>query len=191
MTSSNNPPSPTAEPVASRPPARRLAIAAVALAAAGAGALFSARRFVLDEPDTSGFWDRSFPAPDGRALALAPLRGRPLLVNFWATWCPPCVEELPLLSSFYNENKSNGWQLLGLAVDKVEPVARFLTKSPVSFPVALAGLEGVELTRELGNTAGGLPFSVLFDARGQLRERKLGQLHERDLKAWYDQLRAT
>ena len=115
---------------------------------------------------------------------MAPLRGRPLLVNFWATWCPPCVEELPLLSAFYTENKANGLQLVGLAIDKAEPVSRFLARSPVSFPVALAGMEGVELTRELGNAAGGLPFSVLFDAGGRLRERKLGQLHEADLTAW-------
>lgn len=185
MTSPDTPPTtPAAEPPVTRPMGRRVAIAAVALAAAGAGAIFSARRLALDEPDTSGFWDRSFPAPDGSTMALAPLRGRPLLVNFWATWCPPCVEELPLLSSFYNENKANGWQLLGLAVDKPEPVARFLAKSPVSFPVAMAGLEGVELTRQLGNAPGGLPFSVLFDANGQLRERKLGQLHAPDLAAW-------
>ena len=63
-------------------------------------------------------------------------------------------------------------------------VARFLAQTPVSFPVALAGLEGANLTRELGNTAGGLPFSLLFDASGQLRERKLGQLREGDLLAW-------
>ena len=115
---------------------------------------------------------------------MAPLRGRPLLVNFWATWCPPCVEELPLLSAFYTENKANGLQLVGLAIDKAEPVSRFLARSPVSFPVALAGMEGVELTRELGNAAGGLPFSVLFDAGGRLRERKIGQLHEADLTVW-------
>jgi thiol-disulfide isomerase/thioredoxin len=157
---------------------------AVALAAAGAGALFNWRRLRLDPADTSGFWGRSFPAPDGGALALAPLKGRPLLVNFWATWCPPCVEELPLLSSFYDENKANGWQLLGLAVDRPAPVAQFLARSPVSFPVALAGMEGVELTRELGNAAGGLPFSVLFDAAGELRARKLGQLHATDLTSW-------
>ena len=177
---------PAAAAKAARPTGRRLALAAVALAAAGAGALFSARRLALDEPDTTGLWDRSFPAPDGSALALATLRGRPLLVNFWATWCPPCVEELPLLSSFYNENKANGWQLIGLAVDKPEPVARFLAKSPVSFPVALAGLEGVELTRALGNAAGGLPFRVRFDAPGHLGDRQLGQVHERDLAAWRD-----
>ena len=163
---------------------RRAALAAVALAAVAAGAVVGWRRFELSEADIGSFWDRSFPTPDGSTLALAALRGRPLLVNFWATWCPPCVEELPLLSAFYTENKANGLQLVGLAIDKAEPVSRFLARSPVSFPVALAGMEGVELTRELGNAAGGLPFSVLFDAGGRLRERKLGQLHEADLTAW-------
>ncbi len=169
---------------------RRAARAAVALAAVAAGAVVGWRRFELSEADIGSVWDRSFPTPDGSTLALAPLRGRPLLVNFWATWCPPCVEELPLLSAFYTENKANGLQLVGLAIDKAEPVSRFLARSPVSFPVALAGMEGVELTRELGNAAGGLPFSVLFDAGGRLRERKLGQLHQADLKAWRAGLQA-
>ncbi|HOB67772.1 TlpA disulfide reductase family protein [Ottowia sp.] len=164
---------------------RRGAIAAVAAAAAGAGALMGWQRFRLSDPqDMTTFWASRFPTHDGGALTLASLKGRPLLLNFWATWCPPCVDELPLLNSFYAENKSNGWQLLGLAVDKPEPVARFLARSPLAFPVGLAGLEGVDLARELGNSAGGLPFSVLFDAAGQLRDRKLGQLHPSDLARW-------
>ena len=172
------------EPATGPRKTRRAALVAAALAAVAAGAAVGWRRFELTEADIGSFWDRSFPTPDGSTLALATLRGRPLLVNFWATWCPPCVEELPLLSAFYTENKANGLQLVGLAIDKAEPVSRFLARSPVSFPVALAGMEGVELTRELGNAAGGLPFSVLFDAGGRLRERKLGQLHEADLTAW-------
>ena len=186
----NAPETPTAE----RPGpnwSRRTALAAVAAAAGGAGALLGWQRFRLGEPqDLADFWGRSFQTPDGGSLALAALKGRPLLINFWATWCPPCVEELPLLSGFYTENKTNGWQLLGLAVDKPEPVARFLTRSPVSFPVGLAGLEGVDLARDLGNSAGGLPFSVLFDATGQLRDRKLGQLHASDLARWRQLLNA-
>lgn len=178
---------PTADPPA--PPGgrlgRRAAVAAVAVAAAGAGALFGWRRFQLGEPgELDAFWTLSFPTPDGGTLQLATLRGRPLLLNFWATWCPPCIEELPLLSSFHAQNRANGWQLLGLAVDRPEPVARFLARSPVGFPIGLAGLEGVELTRQLGNAAGGLPFSVLFDADGRVHDRKLGQLHAPDLARW-------
>ena len=154
------------EPATGPRKTRRAALVAAALAAVAAGAAVGWRRFELTEADIGNFWDRSFPTPDGATRALAALRGRPLLVNFWATWCPPCVEELPLLSTFYTENKANGLQLVGLAIDKAEPVSRFLARSPVSFPVALAGMEGVELTRELGNAAGGLPFSVLLTPVG-------------------------
>lgn len=110
--------------------------------------------------------------------------GKVTVVNFWATWCPPCVQELPLLSRFYTQVKHNGWQMLGLAIDQTDLVQRFLARAPVSFPVAMAGPSGVELTRKLGNAAGGLPFTVIFDRTGQVQHRKLGQLKEADLIAW-------
>ncbi|MDO5289628.1 MAG: TlpA disulfide reductase family protein [Pseudomonadota bacterium] len=187
---SGAPGQPPASPAsaAAHPATRRWTLAAVAVLAAAAGAGVAWRRLGLHAPpagaQVEGFWQHSFATPAGDTLALASLRGRPLLVNFWATWCPPCVQELPLLSRFYDENKANGWQLLGLAVDKPEAVQRFLARTPVSFPVALAGLAGTDVGRLLGNTAGGLPFSVLFDADGQLRQRKLGQLHAADLAQW-------
>ncbi len=182
----SNPIAPPAGPEAapSTPVTRRWMFALVAAAAAAAGAGVAWRRFQPAPADLTGFWARSFATPDGANLALADLRGKPLLVNFWATWCPPCIEELPLLSSFYDENRDNGWQLLGLAVDQAEPVKRFLARTPVSFPVAMAGLSGVDLTRQLGNEAGGLPFTVVFDAEGKLQHRKIGQVKPADLAAW-------
>ncbi|MBK6615441.1 TlpA disulfide reductase family protein [Ottowia sp.] len=177
-------PGPTPPAAAPARGSRRWVLAGVAALAAAAGAGVAWQRFRLEEADTSGFWGHSFPTPEGGTLALAELRGRPLLVNFWATWCPPCVEELPLLSRFYTDNRAGGWQVLGLAVDQVEPVRRFLARAPVSFPVALAGLAGVDLTRALGNAAGGLPFSVVFDAQGALRHRKIGQIQPADLAVW-------
>jgi len=163
---------------------RRGALLAVGALAGLAGQGLAWWRFQPGEADLAGFWDQHFPTPEGGSLALSSLRGRPLLINFWATWCPPCVEELPLLDRFHAENKASGWQLLGLAVDQPEPVRRFLARAPVGFPVGMAGLAGVDLTRRLGNTAGGLPFSVLFAADGKLLHRKLGQLHADDLAAW-------
>jgi len=164
---------------------RRGWLIAAAVLAAGAGAALGWRRYSLADPEPDvDVWQHSFPTPDGQTLALADLKGRPLLVNFWATWCPPCIEELPLLSQAYTQKQKDGWQILGIAIDQPDPVRRFLERSPVSFPVVLADLSAVNLTKALGNTAGGLPFTVVYDANGRLRHRKLGQLKPEDLQAW-------
>ena len=130
------------------------------------------------------FWSRSWESPGGQTLAAADFRGRPLLLNFWATWCPPCVEELPLLDQFFQSHRAQGWQVLGLAIDQPSAVRAFLARRPLAFPIGLAGLGGTELSRELGNSNGGLPFSVLFDRADRLVERKLGRLQPEDLERW-------
>ncbi len=130
------------------------------------------------------FWALSFDTPDGKALPMSSFRGKPLLVNFWATWCPPCVEELPLLDSFHKNKQSKNWQVLGLAVDQPSAVRKWLQARPLSFPVAMAGLGGTELSKSLGNSAGSLPFSAVFGASGQLLHRKAGKVSSEDLALW-------
>ncbi|WP_394756603.1 redoxin family protein [Rhodoferax sp.] len=132
----------------------------------------------------SGLWQLEFAGLGGGTFSMASLRGQPVLLNFWATWCPPCIEELPLLSRFYREHSTKGWQVLGLAVDQMEPVKQFLAKSPVTFPVALAGVSGVELGRSLGNLSGGLPFTVVLGSDGLIAHRKIGKVSPENLLAW-------
>jgi thiol-disulfide isomerase/thioredoxin len=130
-------------------------------------------------------WLLDFALPtQGPRLAMESFRGKPLVLNFWATWCPPCVEELPMLSDFYAKNAAKGWQVLGLAVDQATPVNRFLAKAPVSFPVALAGVPGMEIGKLLGNQSGGLPFTVVLGSDGKVAHRKIGQISPEDLRAW-------
>lgn len=136
------------------------------------------------EDAVAAFWKSSFDTPDGAPLAMSSFRGKPLLVNFWATWCPPCIEELPLLDGFYQANKSNGWQLLGLAVDQPSAVRKWLQTKPLSFPVGMAGFGGTELSKSFGNLSGGLPFSVVLGASGQLLHRKTGKLTADELALW-------
>ncbi len=158
------------------PITRRLVLTGAGLGAAAVGASFAWRQ--LNPPQASAaaqaFWARRFPGLDGQELDVARWRGQPLLVNFWATWCPPCVKELPEINQFYKEAKGRGWQVLGLAVDQPDPVKAFLQKTPLDFAVALAGPEGLGLVRELGNPAGGLPFSVVFDDTGEISWRRTG-----------------
>jgi hypothetical protein len=94
------------------------------------------------------------------------------------------VDELPLINAFFNQNKTNGMQVLGLAVDKAAAVQTFLAQNPLSFPVAVVGLGGGDLGRLFGNLSGGLPFSVLVGAQGQVLQRKMGRLSADDLSAW-------
>lgn len=130
------------------------------------------------------FWSLSFDTPDGKTLAMSSFRGQMLLVNFWATWCPPCLEELPLLDYFYQENKDKNWQVVGLAVDQPSAVRTWLQTNLLNFPVGMAGLAGTELSKSLGNLAGSLPFSVVFGASGQLLHRKVGKVLPEDLALW-------
>jgi thiol-disulfide isomerase/thioredoxin len=159
----------------------------VGVAAAAIGA--AAARFVNKpgEPisaEAQEFWRLSLDSPDGQNVVLSSFKGKPLLVNFWATWCPPCIEELPELNAFYLAQRSSGFQVLGLAVDQPSAVRKWLAAKPLSFPVAMAGLEGTQLSKTLGNLSGGLPFSVVFGANGTLLHRKTGKVNSEDLAQW-------
>jgi thiol-disulfide isomerase/thioredoxin len=158
--------------------------AAGVAALAGVGVAWWEQKGEVAVSPLPGFWDQQWPTPSGEMLNMKSLKGRPLLVNFWATWCPPCVEELPLINSFYREHRANGWQVLALAVDQLAPVQKFLQAMPLDFPVGLAGAAGADWARSLGNLAGGLPFTVVVDSQGGVVQRKIGRLLPADLAAW-------
>ena len=160
----------------------------VAIAAAAGGAGWAWWRSQSGSGATSAaeqaLWGQRFDQPGGGELVMAPLQGKPLVLNFWATWCAPCVKEMPMLDAFHRQHQAKGWQVVGLAVDGPTPVREFLAKVPVAFPIGLAGFTGVDLARSLGNERGGLPFSVIFDARGAAVFRKLGTISADELDHW-------
>ena len=170
---------------------RNMLYGGVAAAAALAGAAAAWWKFqphdttpeALTEVAES-FWTLSFDTPDGKPLPMSNFRGKLLLVNFWATWCPPCVEELPLLDFFYQENKDKNLQVVGFAVDQPSAVRTWLKTRPLNFPVGMAGLGGTELSKSLGNKSGSLPFTVVFSPSGVLLHRKVGKVTPEELVQW-------
>ena len=168
-----------------------LAAGGVALTSAVGIGVWQAVRPAAGELDAglNHFWAQQLPLASGEMVALQQFQGqgRPLLVNFWATWCPPCVKELPLLDQLAQTQAQAGGQglrVLGIAADKAANVTRWLQRQPLSFPVLIAETGGVALTRPLGNSNGGLPFSLLFDGAGELKQRRIGAFTEEILQRW-------
>jgi thiol-disulfide isomerase/thioredoxin len=159
-------------------------VAAAALAAGAGVAWWRVRPGEVDEGAAAALWAMRFDTPAGGQLSMADFRGRHVLLNFWATWCPPCVEELPLLDGFQQQHAANRWQVIGLAIDQPSAVRQFLGRTPVRFPIGLAGLGGTELAKSLGNLSGGLPFSVVLAPSGVVRQRRMGKLSAADLAQW-------
>lgn len=125
-------------------------------------------------------YGRSFQDLQGDTRQFTEYLGKPLLLNFWASWCAPCVREMPLLQSLHQSHPDLA--MVGLAIDTKKNVLAFLESTPVSYDILLAGPKGISIMRELGNKGGGLPFSVLFDAKGKVVDQLLGELEEQDIK---------
>lgn len=159
-------------------------VAGAAGVGVAAGVGWALHRETADPPLPDDFWALRFPAPDQGELALADLRGRPIVLNFWATWCPPCLREMPALDRFQQAWRDRGWQVVGLALDAKAPVQEFLHRTPVSFRIGLAGFGGSDLLRRLGNANGALPYTVLISSDGRLFRRQLGETSEAELERW-------
>lgn len=128
------------------------------------------------------FLASSFPDMQGQSVPLSTYAGRPLVVNFWATWCAPCVKEMPDLDAL--SRKYTDMTFVGIGVDSQANIERFLQKVQVSYPLLVAGHGGVQIMKTLGNSKGGLPYTVIFDADSKVARDILGQVDPDDLDAY-------
>lgn len=137
--------------------------------------------------ESSALFDLKFDDLNGTEQPLAPYQGKPMVVNFWATWCPPCVKEMPDLESLSQSHTDV--EFVGLAIDTKRNVKKFLEQIPVSYDLYVPGHGGVKHMRELGNPKAGLPFTLIINAEGVVTEHILGQIDKAELDLILDNLK--
>lgn len=125
------------------------------------------------------------PALDGAMVNLpAAHSGRPILINLWASWCGPCIEEMPELDRFAASQDANGTQVVGIALDDEVAVRGFLKRVPVRYPILLDQAGPRDAGVQLGNPKGVLPYTVLVSADGRLLKQKIGPFQHGEIDDW-------
>jgi thiol-disulfide isomerase/thioredoxin len=161
---------------------RNLAMAAIAVAFAAAGMLVYQWQHGGFEagPDPVVAGQRLLSARlnglDGKPQSIDQWQGKVLVVNFWATWCTPCREEIPEFIKYQTKFAANGVQFVGIAVDTAERVALYAKEMGINYPLLVGGIETMDLAREVGDRAGVLPFSLIIDRRGRVVATVVGIL---------------
>ena len=159
-----------------------LLVAGAALAAGYGAALWWRPAPPAPETHQSPPTDFTLKDLNGRERRLSEWRGRPLLLNFWATWCAPCREEIPLFIEAQKRQAASGLEMVGIAIDRPQDAADFVTKFGIPYPVLLADDGTLDLMNRYGNPTGVLPYTVIFRADGTISHRKIGAFSPSDLE---------
>jgi thiol-disulfide isomerase/thioredoxin len=158
-----------------------LVIVGVGVAAAVAGVI--AGPWLAGAPmEAEALYSARLADLSGKARSLSEWRGRILVVNFWATWCLPCREEIPALVRVRDKLVPFGVEFVGIAIDHVAKVIDFSRNVQISYPLLMADPAGLELVRKLGNPSGGLPFTVVLNRKGSVAHRNLGAITQQKIE---------
>ena len=166
-------------------PGRReaLILGAAGVAAAAAGFLAGPLLLKGGGPEDNALRSATLIDLAGMPRQAAEWQGRLVAWNFWATWCAPCRDEIPLLIAAREKYSSSGVEIVGIAIDNAAKVREYASSLKIPYPILLAEANGIDLMRRLGNGAGGLPYTVVSDRKGNVVRRKLGALKQDELDA--------
>jgi peroxiredoxin len=132
--------------------------------------------------DKNVLMNASFTNINGQQQTLKQWQGKIIVLNFWATWCPPCREEMPELSAMQNQYKQQNLVILGLSVDDLETTKTYMKTAPVSYPILSGDMTAMNLAESLGNNRGILPYTVIVDANGNVVKTFFGRVNQQLLE---------
>jgi len=155
----------------------------VALAAGVVTSQWIFRAELADDPAIKAFFANPWQTAEGKSVDTKEWREKILVVNFWASWCPPCVEEMPTLDKLQAEFKGQNVLFVGIGIDSPSNIREFLEKTPVSYPIVIGGLEGSNISKQMGNAQGALPYTVIINSKGKSTSSKLGKISEEELRS--------
>jgi thiol-disulfide isomerase/thioredoxin len=168
---------------------RRLFLAAAGITALGLGASLAWRSTRGDQyagAAVGTLFAHTYEDADGVPQPMSQWQGRWLILNFWATWCAPCVEEMPTLQKIAREYEPRGVSVVGLGIDRPDAIRRFRSELNLQLPLLVGGASGSELARELGNVTGALPYTVLISPQRRRVQARLGLMSTELLRTWLD-----
>ena len=154
---------------------KKILLFAVAVMAAVAGVWFG-QSFIYPRTEPAAQTDFNLPDMQGKSHSLAAWPDRLIILNFWATWCPPCREEIPAFIELQNRHGADGVQVVGIAIDTLEQVERYYQTTGMNYPVLMGGEDAMRIMTDFGNNSGSLPYSVIIGRQGQIIARKLGAM---------------
>ncbi len=158
---------------------KKFLLALPLIAALVAGVWLAQTRYAPIPPEqaaVTALWQLSFPDSNGQPQALSQWHGQIIVLNFWASWCAPCREEMPDFAALRTQYHKKGVEFVGIAIDNASSVAGFLQQQPVNYPILIGEGAAHSLARQLGNPSGGLPYTIVLDRDGRVAMTHLGRL---------------